>query len=429
MKLLFILLLTSSCATRLKRYPEQNYGEIKNTPDRHIAEFKTEVTRKELDHVIVHEAPINKSKFLQPVTNKTVQFWIDYYSKNFKGKLAHHLERGFLYKETIEEIYEKHGLPKELFYVGLIESGYSLSAKSRAAAVGPWQFLSSTGQRYGLNITAGVDERRSIIKSTEAAAHFFKDLYNIFGSWELALSGYNAGEWGVIRRIRTAKTRDYYELCEQKVLPAETRNYVPKVLAVMEIIHNPKKYAINLPKPSPSLIAHTKTINVDYSVSLQALASKTGVSVHNLKELNTDLLIYRTPNLRKKTYQLIVPTNATANIPSQTLAAIAKKEIPQVQSSSQVHVVKRGENLTLIARKYQTSQKSLMVKNNITNPSKIFIGQKLKIDGVEKYVVKKGDFLLKIAQKHGTTTTEIKKLNDLNKSTIYPGQQLIVSRN
>lgn len=436
------------------------------------------------------EEEASEPLFLKDVNNEKVKFWVEYFTKKDKNRFERYLSNGAKYQSTIEEILIDHGLPKELYYVGLIESGYNLKARSHANAVGPWQFIKSTAKRYGLNVKYGIDERKSIHKSTKAAALFFQDLYNIFGSWELALSAYNAGEYGIIRRIREANTRDYYQLSAAKSIPKETRHYVPKVLAVIKILKDPSKYNIKIPKQTRPY-KNTKFIELKRSYNLSQIATQTGVSVKELRNLNPDLLMNKTPYLKNRVFNLRVPNGNYAfidKLKSRTVASnfnknplkrksyqnkyyrvqagenltkIAKKlnvdlknlkransikdsnhlvvgkklNIPlnisndnsEVKASNTVYIVKRGDNLYSIARKQHTSVSEIMKLNKMTTKT-IYSGSVLKIPDVEKtfYTVRPGDYLGKIASRFGLSLTEIKRLNSMQKSRIFPGQRLVV---
>ncbi|MEX1099457.1 MAG: LysM peptidoglycan-binding domain-containing protein, partial [Bacteriovoracaceae bacterium] len=371
---------------------------------------------------------------------------------------------------------DDYGLPKELFYVGLIESGYYLGAKSHAGAVGPWQFIRDTGRRYGLTIRSGIDERRSIAKSTQAAALYFQDLYNIFGNWELALSAYNAGEYGIVRRIRKAKTRDYYELSAKRVLPKETIHYVPKVLAAMKIMQNPKKYNIRPPKVKADLYANTKEVTLKNSVKIDYLAKKTGVSKSQILALNPDIYWRTIPYVRNgfkiylpnKDYKVIESINSSARRVAQNssssssykvrkgdnLISIARRynvglnelkranrirrsnhirvgqrlKIPGLAQAAQTYRVKSGDNLISIAKRFNVSLTQLKGINRIKRSNHIRIGQNLKIPGASEqlvvYKVKRGDNLYELARRNHTSISKILKLNNLRKRTIYVGQKL-----
>jgi membrane-bound lytic murein transglycosylase D len=245
--------------------------------------------------------------FLVHKKTKRMQFWIEYFTQKQRDRFQRFINNGEEYRHHIEEIFVKAGLPKELYFVGLIESGYYLGARSHAAAVGPWQFIPGTGKRYGLHITREIDERQDLFKASHAAAMYFKDLHNIFSSWELALAAYNAGEYGIIRRILRYGTRDFYVLSKNKQLPSETINYVPKVLAAMHIVNNAEKYGFSLPKKTARLFDHTELRAIKKNLPLKVIASKIDVDVALLKKLNPELRGNRTPRHIAGTYYLRVP--------------------------------------------------------------------------------------------------------------------------
>jgi membrane-bound lytic murein transglycosylase D len=420
-------------------YPQKSV-EIKPivqpNPTQVIDDFKISEQKKQLDAVVAEEA-IESPDFLKNVQNDKVDFWINYFTKRDKKRFERYLANGAKYQSIIEEILLDHGLPKELYYVGLIESGYNLKARSHANAVGPWQFIKSTAKRYGLNVKNGVDERKSIHKSTRAAALFFQDLYNIFGSWELALSAYNAGEYGIIRRIRKANTRDYYELSQAKSIPKETRNYIPKVLAVIKILKQPQHYNINMPTPSHPY-ENTKFIELEKSFHLSQFANKSSVTISTLRKLNPDLTTNRTPKVANK-YLLRVPNGNYAFIKDLNQSSLNTLNTREVASynklsapnaNAKIYQVKSGDNLSIIAKKFQVTISDLKRINNIRKKDHLLIGQKIKIPKIDLnyscYTVKRGDNLYSIARKNHTTVSEILKLNNghskkLKNKTIYPG--------
>lgn len=483
--LIFALALSSGCATishqKIKTLQSAQSKALKKAPETPTAiinAFAYEGQQRELAQVI-EEVPEEKPLFLQEVENPKVDFWVNYFAVREKARFERFLTNGAKYRTTIEKVLDDYGLPKELFFVGLIESGYYLGAKSHAGAVGPWQFIKGTATRYGLTVRGGIDERRSLIKATEAAALYFQDLYNIFGNWELALSAYNAGEYGVVRRIRKAKTRDYYELSAKKVLPKETRHYVPKVLAAMKIMKNPLRYNIRVPVQKDDFYANTKEITIKRSVNLNHLAKKTGVSKSVILSLNPDLYWQNIPYVRNgiklylpnKNYPAIDTINSSERrIAASTstykvrrgdnLITIAKRHgvglrqimqannirrsnhirigqtlsIPGAQTASgrvatENYRVRRGDNLYSLARRNHTSISKILKLNNLSKRT-IYVGQTLKLPKADKsfYTVRSGDYLLKIAKRHGTTVSKLKKLNSIS-SKIYPGQKIVVDVN
>lgn len=471
--------------------------------------------------------------FLKKVRTKRVKFWIDYFTMKQRDRFQRFLNNGEMYRPIIEKIMDEQGVPRELFYVGLIESGYYLGAHSHAAAVGPWQFIRGTGLRYGMAINREYDERRDIFKATVAAAQYFKDLHNIFSSWELALAAYNAGEYGIIRRIQRYKTRDYYQLSRNNQIPKETINYVPKVLAAMHVAENAEKYGFVLPKGRARFWQKTKLITVPKGATLAQLARRLDVSSVVLKKLNPELRAERTPRVVRGPYSLRVPAGKHTEW-METLVAEAPVTNPRAKeiealndkvmnpgaytyvapvraarSPSSIHRVRSGETLNSIARRYRMSLRQLALMNRLTVKSRVRVGQRLKLKTTEvaaitqsagapvrvigktapkvtrapssttplvyrlgrgetltdvsrwfkvsvselkkvnnvsigralhvgakikipntrrgSYTVRRGDGLIRIAEKFGLGQVALMRLNKLKKASVYPGQRLVVN--
>jgi membrane-bound lytic murein transglycosylase D len=216
------------------------------------------------------------------------------------------LMRSAKYVPTMTDMLIHEGLPAELAYLPLIESGYRPQAVSPAGAVGPWQFISETGKRYGLRIDALVDERRDPIKSTVAAAQYLKDLHDMFGDWELSLAAYNSGEYRVARIIANTGAPDFWSMRDHGYLPSETSQYVPRFLAAVRIAKAPQDYGFTAPAGMPPF--HFETVDVDRQLSLVTAAGLCGVSASELAELNPALRRGITPS----GYALRVPTGAAA---------------------------------------------------------------------------------------------------------------------
>ena len=306
----------------------------------------------------------------------------------------------------------------------MIESGYRLNAKSRVNASGPWQFMKGTAKDYGLRVGWFKDERNDIYKSTKAAALYFQDLYNIFGSWELALAAYNSGEYGMIKRIRGADTRNYYELSRKKLLPKETRNYVPKVAAIIYVTKNADRYAVNLPRVK-KYKNPTKAVRLAKSApAKRSVRKKSRLTYHKVRRgdnLSTIAARY------KLSLSQIMAINGLKNsriYPGQKLK-ITRSSAKRTRYA--YHSVKRGDNLTVLARRFGTSVRTLRSVNKLRS-SRIYPGQKIKIPakGKRVHIVKRGDFLLKIARIYRTSISHIRRLNDLDSNAIYPGQKLLV---
>jgi membrane-bound lytic murein transglycosylase D len=354
--------------------------------------------------------------------------------------------------------------------VGLIESGYYLGAHSHASAVGPWQFIRGTAHRYGLVMNRDLDERRDIFKATQAAAQYFKDLNNIFSSWELALAAYNSGEYGMIRRITKYKTRDYYQLSRNKQIPAETINYVPKVLAAMYVVENAQKYGFELSQENARFWQKTKTITAPKGTDLAKLAKKLSLSQTLLVKLNPELRGKRTPRSFPGSYQLRIPADKhTAWM--ETLVAEEPQVSPRVKElevlrdkvlnperhvatntktvpkklTSRIHRVKRGETLSLIARKNKLSLKEIALMNDMTVKSKIRIGQIIKLHKDDEvkvrtaatkrvvkvqtqplvYKLQRGETLTDVARWFNTSVDALKSANKISKGRqLHVGHQV-----
>ncbi len=220
--------------------------------------------------------------------NPAVQSRVAAFQTHLRGFFDEALSRGAKYVPSMRDILVGEGLPGELAYLPLIESGYRPQAVSPAGAVGPWQFIPETGRRYGLRIDSMVDERRDPIKSTQAASQYLKDLHEMFGDWELSLAAYNTGEYRVARILADKKdVDDYWDMRDRGYLPSETSAYVPKFLAAVQIARAPEDYGFET--PTHHTPEHYETVDVDRQVSLRAAADMCGMSATELAELNPAL--------------------------------------------------------------------------------------------------------------------------------------------
>lgn len=365
--------------------------------------------------------------------DKLYQFWIKYFTKRQKKLFERHLSNGEKYKNLVMKIFREHGLPEDLFYLGLIESGFNTKIRSRANAVGPWQFIKGTARRYGLRVDRSVDERRHIHKATHAAARFLKDLYNIFGSWELALCAYNAGEYRIINAIRKGNTRDYKELVRKRLLPKETVYYVPKIAAAKELESHPDKYGLSHESYAKKTIYNNvvaKTIH--HTFSTRELAKRLKISYSKFRVLNMDLKhdYIRVRSTRPLTVYLPDSNrNRKLSLNYKKYRKVATKGArrSRVFSKSMVHRVRRGDSLTSIAAAYDVTIREIKKVNKIRG-SKIYKGQRLKIPTVQYkvYRVRRGDNLILIARKFKTTLSKIIKANALQSRVIYPRQKIII---
>jgi membrane-bound lytic murein transglycosylase D len=405
-----------------------------------LIEAEKEIIKKYDKNDLLKEDPVNseavgEAEFDISYKKKHYDFWIKYFTKRDRKRFLRHSKNGTKYKAIVESILEEEGLPKDLFYVGLIESGYNTHIASRAQAVGPWQFIKGTATRYGLRVDSRVDERRNIFKATRAAAHYFKDLYNIFGSWELALCAYNAGEYRIINAIRRGNTRDYKSLVAKKLLPKETIFYIPKVAAAKEL------WSINKVSTHSDhkLYGKASEIKVYKSFSAKKVRKTLGISKRLFTKLNPDMKKDWVTK-RRKGHRIYIPTRLLAGAKKKLASLKATRRVASsrvknkraAKRVTKVHKVRRGESLYKIARKYGTTI-SWLKKRNSLRRNKIFVGQKLKVlkkvaAKKKVYIVKRGDSLYGIARKFGLTVNSIVSANRLKRKTIYPRQKIYLPR-
>jgi membrane-bound lytic murein transglycosylase D len=265
--------------------------------------------------------------------NKEVRNYIYYFSTDRKALFTRYLSRSSRYLPMIKKVFAEYGLPEDLAYLAMIESGFTNKARSHANAVGMWQFIRGTGVRYGLTVDSAVDERRDPEKATNAAARYLLDLYKQFGSWYLAAASYNCGEGRVQKEInRNGDLKNYWELSSNYCLPTETKNYVPQMIAATIIAKNPAKYGFkNIPYQAP---LKYETVKLTESTSLQAAAVAATTNHEEISDLNPELLRDSTP---AGTYVLKIPPGkkeafdknimmARAQFPSWGGRALASRE-------------------------------------------------------------------------------------------------------
>lgn len=375
------------------------------------------------------------------VKHPKVDKWIDYFTGRGRGSFQKWLERRARYGGVMTAILEEEELPVELLSLAMIESGLSPRARSRAAAVGWWQFMRGTARIRGLNVNEWIDERRDIELSTRAASRHLKLMYGMFGNWPLALAAYNAGEYRIQRAIGLQGDPDYWELR----LPRETREYVPKFIAAARIADDPAAFGFEAVDEVGPL--EFDSIELDDTFSLDQIAKSGRFSVDELQTLNPQLIAGCTPpNLDR--YLIRVP----AGRGESTLAAVSK--IPEDQRITwRKHRLRSGETLGALARRYQTSVGAIMELNGITNARRVRAGRVLTIPyprGVQvatqsaapapvaaateppagkkkiTYRVRTGDTLSTIADAHRTSLRTIRALNSIRGTRIRVGQQLVL---
>jgi membrane-bound lytic murein transglycosylase D len=306
------------------------------------------------------------------VVNDHVQREIQSFQTDERDFFLESYKRSGRYRNQMVKALKEAGLPEELSWLPLIESGFKVRALSRSRAFGLWQFIPSTGYKYGLKRNVWIDERLDPEKSTAAAIAYFKELHQMFGDWATVLAAYNCGEGAVARVIREQKVNyldnfwDFYER-----LPRETARYFPRFLAVLAIINDPAKYGFKLDEPDKPLSCETVTI--DRPVKLSTVAEQLGIDEEDLSALNPELRREATPNTA---YALKVPPGK-GEVVLANLDKMPKWSPPKVEFV--VHRVRRGETLSLIALRYRTSMRRILDANNLRSGRLLRIGQRLKI--------------------------------------------------
>jgi membrane-bound lytic murein transglycosylase D len=381
------------------------------------------------------------NKVIPLVINRHVERALAVFRDRDRNYFLDAYRRSGRYRPAITRALKEAGLPEELSWLPLIESGFKIRALSRSRALGLWQFIASTGYKFGLKRDSWIDERMDPEKSTIAAIAYLKELHQIFGDWTTALAAYNCGEGTVLRCIQTQRISyldNFWDLYEK--LPIETAFYVPKFLAVLHILNDPEANGFRLPPVEEEI--ETEDITIDKQVHLETVSKHLEVSYGLLKDLNPALRYNYTPN---RAYTLKVPKGKGIVLLSK-LGDIPEWHPPV--SAYVKHRVIKGESLSVIARRYRTSVRAIMAMNGLGSGHYIKVGWRLKIptqrqyaslerisspapglkrkENLVEYVVRKGDSLWRIANRFGTTTKDIQSVNKLNDTYLSIGQILMI---
>jgi membrane-bound lytic murein transglycosylase D len=368
--------------------------------------------------------------------NDAVLSCIDLYQGSQRDWFEAALERGHRYLPRIREVFAQEGIPRDLAYVALVESAFKPTAYSRAKARGVWQFVRATGRRYGLDVDWWVDERSDPDKATRAAARYLKDLYALFGDWNLALAGYNAGEGKVLRAMRRYHTRDFWALRRTRGLRAETKNYVPLVHAAIVIAKAPERYGFSIePETAPAF----ERVTVEGAFDLRVIAECASEPVEDIQALNPALRRLATPAGRS--FDLRVPEGR-----AQAVAECLRTLPPEKHVNFRRHVVRRGQSLSSIARANGVTARDIAEANGIPIHRLLRRGTELIIPipvrprvaaarharGTEadarrvRYRIRRGDTLSSIATQYGTTVRELQSWNGLRGTRIAAGSVLTI---
>ena len=330
----------------------------------------------------VLEKPSPKWELTIP-DHPAIDTWVSRFSEKHHSSFQTQLDRAHFYAAPAKEIFVRKGLPKDLIYVALVESGFSPTARSHANAVGMWQIVSKTGNRFGLEQNKWVDERRHPMKAAQAAANYLSLLYDQFGSWPLALAAYNAGENAVQGTLDKSGLKTFWDLLDNGYLPAETRDYVPKVFAAVKIIRNPDLYGFRL--DSEHFIARQETVRVPGGLKLSWVGKQIGVPEELLQNCNPELCQSTTPP-GCSNYELCLPIGtgddlltALARHPRQEEKPVGKAAAAPRSSALTSYRVKSGDTWSSLARGHKCSATALAALNGMKPSQTLKAGQALKL--------------------------------------------------
>jgi membrane-bound lytic murein transglycosylase D len=376
------------------------------------------------------------------------------FQSDLHGVISRGLARSGRFIPMIHRIFQEEGIPADLAQIALIESSFLTNARSPMKAHGIWQFMPRTGRQYGLTANAVVDERSDPEKATRAAARYLSYLNQLFGDWYLAMAAYNAGEGKILRAMQRTGARDFWDLAASGAIRPQTRNYVPAVIAATLITRNPVHYGFEVEYEEP---LGYETVLLDRPVNLGHLSNGGDVTQDGLRQLNPELRTSITPR-QPEGYELKVPVGSRSEV-LLAFAAAPTATLPVARR----HVVRRGETLAGIARRYHVSAATLASANSLSRSARLAKGRVLVIPGRYRgetrsasvrrssksrsssaaldsragtrpaaenthpgsYRVRQGDTLYRIATRHGTTVAQILAVNSLPaRRTIRPGDRL-----
>lgn len=407
-------------------------------PDGSAAEFELKLPEEELP-----------SSDIPLALNGKVEYFLHYFQTSARGAFARWLSRSERYIPMMKQVLKREGLPEDLVYLAMIESGFTPHAISVASAVGPWQFMSGTGKRYALRIDQWIDERRDPLKSTVAAAMYLKELYELFNKdWYLAAAGYNAGENKILRAIDMYNSRDFWQLSKGSYLKRETKDYVPKLLAAAIIAKDPARFGFADVAYLPPI--EFDTVVIPSRTDLDLVARICGITYGTIRDLNPELRRWCTPP-DYTDYELKIPKGKKAlfeaeyaNIPEE------KRYTERVQYAR--YRARKKDTLTSVARRFGTTPEVIADLNHLGSGKKlrgrvlIVPAQTAAREGDGKgrpertarqegqgftryYTVKKGDTLASLSKRFNVSARILSTWNNLKgKVALRPGKRIIVAR-
>ncbi len=389
----------------------------------------------------------NISHIFPMIINKEIVHYIHYYQTAGRKFFKYALSRSERYIPMIKKVFNKLGIPNDLAYLAMIESGFSPTAYSYAGASGMWQFIPSTGRLFGLTTNWWVDERRNPVESTYAAGRYLRDLFNKFGSWYLAAAAYNSGELTIERALSLYPGGNFWTISQNRpyLLPGQTRRYVPKIIAAAIIAKDPENFGFhNIIYKKPIKF---KQVNVPFSVNLYALAKCAGISEYTLWHMNQDLLRNATPP-NDPGFMLNIPASKY-KIFMKNFKHIQKyiNQEPQVVNTSYersennvYYTVIPGDTLMGIASKYGISLGTLERYNGLNNYSVLRVGERITIPGISHIktapanlqlayvVVKPGMTLWSISHDYNVSLNTIRIINHISGNDIHAGEKIFIKR-
>jgi len=461
--------------------PEGDRPEEEKAPVEELKDIKSFLTPEELALEMKKIPPPGElDNFSIPVVlNDRVLTLMEAWQTRFRTAYVGGYQRMGRFEPMIRQVLREEGLPEDLIYLAFTESTFKTSAYSRARAKGMWQFMASTGKRYGLTRNAWVDERSDPEKATRAAARYLKDLYGMFDDWYLVLAAYNAGEGLVQKAIDRTGKKDFWDLMQTRYFRAETKNFVPSILALSLMSRDPSGYGFDgIEKDPPT---EFDLVTVDGPADLALVARLAGTTVDEIRSLNPELTRTITPP-GVRSYPLRVPAGNGGAFQRGYAALPAAEKIASVKLAAMTggrrgrtlragsagggdyggYTVQPGDTLSDIAREFRTTSKEVAAMNGVSERTTLFPGQKLRVpvqaletpgrsaaqrraaaaeipsssrsdapaqEGAQKvaYRVRSGDNLYRIAQRYGTTVENLCTWNGLRKSAaIYPGDMLTI---
>ncbi|OPY71864.1 MAG: Membrane-bound lytic murein transglycosylase D precursor [Syntrophorhabdus sp. PtaU1.Bin058] len=391
------------------------------------------------------------------VFNDAVKYNIRWFTEDKRKVFGNWLRRSKQYVPVIKEILRKNGMPEDLVYLAMIESGFNPKAYSTAKASGPWQFIYATGERYGLKVNYWIDERRDPEKSTVAAAKYLRDLFNQFGCWYLAAAGYNAGERRIEKAIEKHNTNDFWELVKYNTLPRETREYIPRLIAAAIIAKDPEKFGFeSITYDQPVQFGEIK---VPGGTPLSAVAKAASLDVASVKSYNPEIVRGITPpHLQLYTIKLPASLDEEEFAENLKTAMEGQRKIKSLIT----YRVKRKDTIAKIAKRYGVRSEDICLVNSYDDEMTVKPGMKIQIprytgpvrvkaevakgtartrvaskSGAAKetaqsrhekqktyHVVKKGETLGSISDKYGIDVASLRSMNNLKNDRVYPNMKL-----